>query len=59
MAQSVSEDPNRNDAPRCPECGRPAHKYEVMWDYHICPNGHRWNGPINGGPPVSALQKRV
>lgn len=55
----MSEDPNRSDAPRCPECGLPATKYVFMWDYHKCENGHEWDGPQNGGHPLSALQRNV
>lgn len=54
----MSDDPNRTDAPRCPQCGLPADVYVFMWDWHQCPNRHRWDGPINGGPPVSESQRR-
>jgi transposase len=49
----------RHDIPLCPQCGEPADRYEVMWDYHWCGNDHRWDGPNNGGPEPSHHQKRV
>lgn len=41
----------RDDRPRCPTCAEPAEGYDAVWDYYRCANGHRWDGPANGGPP--------
>ena len=48
---------DEGDPPICPECSKPAIAYVVMWDEHRCENGHYWDGPTNGGPPVHSTEK--
>lgn len=47
----------RDDRPKCPKCGKPATVYVFLWDFHQCDAGHQWDGPVNGGPEVSARQR--
>lgn len=39
--------PYRSDLPRCPTCGKPATRYDPLWDYLLCEEDHLWSGPLN------------